>query len=266
MRTYSSKITLVKNSRGVWDLDTIKGCSFGTEENPNGCYDSCYAVRLSKRSGVDFSIPVKRYFSNRGHLKEIINQLKNIDTPFVRIGTDGDPSHDWYHTFSIIKKIKQACNNIVIVTKHWNPIPNNFAKNLSGIYVNTSISALDSPAQIKHRLAEYEHLKPFCYSILRVNTCKFNVNNSIGKAFNDMQLKLLDNVNVLDTILRFPTNHNLVESGVVIIDKTKYLKSEVYASVLNDKTYFGTCDKCPELCGIGMFERTEIKKQQLKLF
>ena len=44
MRTYSDKITLVKNSRGVWDLDTIKGCRYGTETNPNGCYDSCYAV------------------------------------------------------------------------------------------------------------------------------------------------------------------------------------------------------------------------------
>ena len=186
--------------------------------------------------------------------------------PFVRVGTEGDPSEDWYHTLDIIEKIRSACNNIVIVTKHWNPIPNNLAKNLNGIYVNTSISALDSPAQIKHRLAEYEHLKSFCHSILRVNTCKFNLLNSFGKAFNDMQLKLLDNENVLDTILRFSKDHNLVKSGIVIIDKTKYLKSEVYASVLNDKTYFGTCDKCPELCGIGMFERTEIKKQQLKLF
>ena len=266
MRIYSDKIALVKNSRGVWDLDTIKGCYYGTVENPNGCYDSCYAVRLAKRSGVNFSIPVKRHFTNRSHLKEIVNQLKNIDMPFVRIGTDGDPSHYWNHTFDIIKKIRPACNNIVIITKHWNPIPNNFAKNLNGIYVNTSISALDSPAQIKYRLAEYEHLKSFCYSILRVNTCKFNINNPIGKAFNDMQLKLLDNENVLDTILRFSKNHNLVKSSVVIIDKTKYLKSEVYASVNDNDTYFGACDKCPELCGVGMFKRYENYKLQLKLF
>ena len=36
MRTYSEKITLIKNSRGVWDLDTIKGCRYGTETSPNG--------------------------------------------------------------------------------------------------------------------------------------------------------------------------------------------------------------------------------------
>ena len=266
MRTYSDKITLVKNSRGVWDLDTIKGCRYGTETKPNGCYDSCYAVRFAKRAGIDFSKSVKRYFKNRTHVKEIINQLKNIDMPFVRIGTDGDPSEDWCHTLDIIEKIRLACNNIVIVTKHWNPIPNNLAKYFKGFYINTSISALDSRLQIKHRLAEYEHLKSFCYSILRVNTCKFNLLNSFGNTFNDMQLKLLCNKNVLDTILRFSKDHNLVKSGIVIIDKTKFLKSEVYASVYNNDTYFGTCDKCPELCGVGMFKQIEIHKQQLKLF
>ena len=83
--------------------------------------------------------------------------------------------------------------------------------------------------------------------------CKFNLGNTIGKILNDTQLKLLDNENVLDTILRFSKGHGLVESRIVIIDKTKYLKSEVYASVFNNNTYFGTCDKCSELCGIGMF-------------
>jgi len=253
MRTYSDKITLVKNSRGVWDLDTIKGCRYGTETSPNGCYDSCYAVRLAKRSGIDFTKPVKRYFANDSHTKKIINQLRNIDIPFVRIGTSGDPSDDWYHTFDIIEKIRPANQNIVIITKQWNPIPYEFESDLSGIYMNTSISALDSKWQIQHRLDEYERLKPYCYSILRVNTCKFNHSNVTGKILNDVQLKLLNNENVLDTILRFKKDHNLVTSGIVIIDKTKYLRSEVYASVFNNNTYFGTCDKCQELCGIGMF-------------
>ena len=212
MRTYSDKITLVKNSRGVWDMDTIKGCRYGTETSEKGCYDSCYAVRLAKRSGINFSKSVKRYFTNDTHVNKTINQLKDLDMPFVRIGTNGDPSEDWYHTFDIINKIKPANQNIVIITKHWNPIHYSLLDDLKGIYVNTSISALDSKWQIQHRLDEYERLKPFCYSILRVNTCKFNLNDPIGKIFNHMQSKLLDNENVLDNILRFCKDHDLVKS------------------------------------------------------
>lgn len=252
MRSYSDKITLVKNSRGVWDLDTIKGCRYGSSNDGYGCYGSCYAVRLAKRSDIDFTKPIKRYFKNESHLKNIIKQLNEIDLPFVRIGTMGDPSEDWWHTMDIIEKIKPAGIKIVIITKHWNPVPNNLAKLLNGIYVNTSISALDSRSQIKYRLAEYEHLKSFCHSILRVNTCEFNLNNETGKFLNDVQLRLLGNENILDTILRFPQNHSLVKSGIILIEKKKYLKSKAYASINNKNTYFGNCDNCPEMCGINL--------------
>jgi len=41
----NDKITLTKNSRGVYDLDSTKGCYCGTKQNPNGCYGDCYAAK-----------------------------------------------------------------------------------------------------------------------------------------------------------------------------------------------------------------------------
>ena len=42
MRTYKNIISLSKNGRGIWDLDTIKGCESGLLENDKGCYNDCY--------------------------------------------------------------------------------------------------------------------------------------------------------------------------------------------------------------------------------
>jgi hypothetical protein len=43
MKEYKNIISLSKNERGIWDLDTIKGCKSGLLENPKGCYSDCYA-------------------------------------------------------------------------------------------------------------------------------------------------------------------------------------------------------------------------------
>ena len=43
MKKYKPVITLTKNKRGIWDLDTVKGCKSGIDNNPNGCYGDCYA-------------------------------------------------------------------------------------------------------------------------------------------------------------------------------------------------------------------------------
>ena len=55
MRLYKNIISLSKNERGIWDLDTIKGCESGMLENPKGCYNDCYAFKTANRYGIDFN-------------------------------------------------------------------------------------------------------------------------------------------------------------------------------------------------------------------
>jgi len=253
MKTYLDKITLVKNSRGVWSLDPIMGCASGTTHTNGGCYESCYAARFAKRCGIDFSVSVKRHFKNAGHLQKIRNELSDLDMPFVRLGTNGDPSEDWNHTIDVCEKIKSTGVKIVIITKHWQSVPYLLLEKLKGICINTSISALDNDDLIEHRLHEYHRLKLYCNSVLRVNTCKFNLQTKEGKVLDNIQRTLLRNEFVLDNILRLPLSHKLVKSGIVLVDRTKFLKSKVYASVNDDKTYFGNCENCPDMCGINLF-------------
>ncbi|MGI9139469.1 MAG: hypothetical protein ACR2IM_10560 [Sediminibacterium sp.] len=252
MKNYNNIITLNKNDRGIWDLDVSKGCSSGCMIDKNGCYGDCYAAKSAKIYGYDFSKTIYRDFINIKHQRQIISKINSIDMSFIRIGVAGDPSENWEHTFSILRKIKKCNKEIVIITKHWNTISDELLIELNSfnICINTSISALDNEAQRNKCLFEYKRLKTFCKSILRIVSCDFNADNEIGKRLLLIQEQLFKNENVIDTVFRVSKNNNLVIDGVINIKKVKFLGGKSLVSKYNKKTYFGKCDKCVEQCGV----------------
>lgn len=255
MKKYSNKIALYKNKRGVWDLDPVKGCKYGMANNKNGCYGSCYAYRLANIYECDFSHSVIRGFKNKYHLKDIISEIKAIDTDFIRMGVTGDPSECWEHTINICEKVKSAGKQIVIITKHWEGLPYRLYEKVKelNLIINTSISALDG-VFINHRLNEYNKLKKICKSVLRVVSCDFNTNNPDGLVYNNIQDQLFDNENVIDNILRVDKNHPLVRSGTINIEKYNFLSNESFISRKNKNTYIGYCENCPDMCGVSLFK------------
>ena len=117
------------------------------------------------------------------------------------------------------------------------------------MFVNTSISALDSNEQIEYRLYQYNRLKTYCNSVLRVNTADF-----IDERLKKRQTELINNEQVIDNILRIPKNHHLVINKIVNVEKHEFLNGKVWASKFNKNTYFGHCDDCLEKCGLTMFK------------
>lgn len=264
MKTYKSTISLSKNERGIWDLDTIKGCESGLKENVNGCYNDCYAYKTAKRYGIDFSKSVLRDFQNAQHLKSVIKQIEKIDMPFIRIGCSGDPSENWQHTINIIKKLRDnsqltlfdisSKKQIVIITRHWKQLTDKQLNEISkyNICINTSVSALDNKTMINNSITEYERLKPYCKSILRVVTCDFNLNNKIGKEMHKKQLELLKNENVIDTVFRPSTKNKYVIDEIINVKKMSFMKTKALVSKYNKKTFLGKCSSCLEMCGLNV--------------
>ena len=242
MNKYLNKIELVKNYRGCWELDPFKGCVYAKLNNNKGCYEICYATKLAKTRGYDFGEVIKREFISEKHFDDISKKLKKI--PFVRMGVMCDPSHNWEHTLNIVERIKPFQKNIVIVTKHQNILTDKQLLRLKGTIVNTSISALDNEKQIDIRLNQYNKLKNYCKSVLRVNTADFN-----NQKLKEIQNNLLNNENVIDNILRFPKEHKLVKEGIINVKKYIFLDTNVYASKHDENTFFSYCDKCPDMCG-----------------
>lgn len=263
MKQFKDIITLNKNSRGCYILDTVKGCSGCNESRPHGCYGDCYANNIAARYAIDFQHPVSRVFDtddkqlmffdfkDEHHLSKIIRDIKNIKMPFVRIGEMGDPSEDWNHTINVCGAISMAGKPIVIITKHWKTMPDLLLEQirLIDLCINTSISAMDTDYEISHRLEQYERLKPYCNSVLRIVSCDFNTDTQEGARMASIQRKLFKNENTLDTIFRPGKNNKMVLDGIIKVGKARFMRSEVQASIYNDNPYLGMCDECPDMCG-----------------
>lgn len=129
-----------------------------------------------------------------------------------------------------------------------------------GVIFNTSISALDSNELLQNRLSQYHRIKKYCKSILRVNTCNFNLQYSLfdfesyktGIELNVIQDKLLMNEYILETVLRINPKNNYVMSGLINIKRIKFLGKKCYASIRDNHTYIGECAKCPDMCGLSV--------------
>lgn len=254
MRQYSNKITLNKNSRGVYCLDTTIGCASGMQNHKGGCYGDCYAAKAAKIHGYDFSKTVLKHFQDRFHERRIVNQICRIKLDFVRIGASGDPSENWEHTINVIKVIQRANKEIVIITRHWTVLTDEQLRYLSTINVcfNTSVSALDKPELIKHSVEQYNRIKPYCRSFLRIISCDFNLQNETGFRLAEVQRQLFRNDDTIDTVLRVQKNNPYVTSGIVKIKEAVFLGKKSYVSKMNPKTYFGKCSTCKEMCGVSV--------------
>jgi hypothetical protein len=262
MKTYKSIISLSKNGRGIWDLDTIKGCESGLLENPKGCYNDCYSLKTAKRYGIDFSKSIERSFLNEAHRLQIIRQIEKIDMDFIRIGCTGDPSENWEHTLNIIKQIREnsqlslfdisSKKQIVIITRHWKQLTDLQLNEIKkyNICINTSVSALDNKYLIDNSLKEYNRLKPYCKSILRVITCDFNKENNTGLQMSKIQNELLKNENIIDTVFRPSSKNEFVLNGIINVKKMAFMKSKALVSKFNKKAFLGKCENCLEMCGL----------------
>lgn len=270
MKEYSNIITLTKNSRGIYSLDPSIGCSSGMANEVNGCFNDCYAAKSAKLYGYDFSKTIYRNFIDNKHRLKIINQINKVKLDFIRMGTSGDPSENWEHTIKILKAIDNCNKEIVIITKHWTNLTENQLDYLSSINVciNTSVSALDKIHIINNGLSQYNILKKYCKSVLRIVSADFNLNNEHGYNLNEIQKDLFKNTNTLDTVLRLNKNNQLIKNNIINTSKSKFLGKNAIISKYKKSTYFDKCSTCHEMCGINIISQPNKKTlaKQLKLF
>jgi cytochrome c553 len=254
MRAYSPHITLTKNSRGIYSLDTVMGCASGMANEPGGCYGDCYAANASRRYGYDFSTNVLRSFESEAHRRSLVNRINRIPLDFVRIGSSGDPSEDWKHTVGILKGIEKCNKQIVIITRHWHTLTDEQLAYFGtiNVVVNTSVSALDKAHVRHHCVEQHNRMKAHCKAILRVVSCDFNMEHSEGHRMARVQADLFRNDATLDTVFRPNKRNPLVSDGVVKVERAKFMDGLSLVSRANRSTYLGKCGTCHEMCGLNV--------------
>ena len=99
---------------------------------------------------------------------------------------------------------------------------------------------------------EYNRLKPYCKSILRIVSCYFNEDNEIGKHKAEIQRKLFKNESVIDTVFRPSSKNKFVTDKIINVKKMAFMKSKTLVSKFNKKAYLGKCNSCLEMCGLNV--------------
>src|SRR5262245_16413957 len=253
-RLFAPWLSVAVNRKGVLDVDTVKGCTYGMAARPEGgCYGLCYANKLASLYGYDFSQAVSRRPAMQDR-DAILGAVLQHPAPWFRIGTMGDPCHDWPLTAEVCKWLGNY-KIPVIITKHWRPIPDDLLPDFRGVdtVFNTSVSAFDTEAQRNYRLAQHERLKTAgIVSALRIVSAQFG-DTPWGKERRIIQERLFALTGAhIDNPLRIPATDPRVVNGDILVERHPDLGGGSTVSIANPTVYLGHCNACPDQCGVNM--------------
>lgn len=249
---YRPFVTASANGKGVLDVDTVKGCELGMQAYPDGgCYGECYAQKTAHRFGRDFTHSVSRRLSKASRT-DLFIAVKNHPAAWYRVGTAGDPCHDWNNTIEVLQFLQTTGKTPVIITKHWLSATDEQLEKLSRLsaVINTSVSGLDTDGEINHRVEQMGRIKyAGIKSICRVVTCNFGL-TQWGKEHKEKQDYLLSFGFVIDNPLRASKSNKYVERGdILLTKKTESVGGGKYVSLHCNSVYLGNCGGCPDQCG-----------------
>jgi hypothetical protein len=272
LKGYQPVLTAEVNRKGVLDIDVVKGCPSGiVAHGPDGCYGACYAAKIARFRGLDFSRSVVRKVWSKGQARSIEQAVKSSEFGFFRIGTMGDPSLAWGETVRVVRWLAPHAIP-VIVTKHWRVATDDQLHSLvkCGAIINTSISALDRGRHLWHRIGQLKRYKGMGgTSVARIVSCDFNTDDPVGNELAKLQMKLFSLRPLIDNPLRVSPEHELVRSGVIRVRRVKDLQAITTVSVpVGSQTYLGHCSGCDDLCGAGLLAQPDIRppNPQMQLF
>jgi hypothetical protein len=251
------------------DVDTVKGCTLGMRAYPDGgCYGECYARKIAARRGFDFAVSVSRRFCDREDMATIRRMLNEHAATWYRVGTHGDPCHDWDNTIRVCKSLWPCGKSPVIVTKHWISLADEQIEHMLKLKLravfNTSVSGMDTDAEIAQRVGQMERLRDFgIRSILRVVTCKYGASEwaRARKERQDYRLSFRD---VIDNPLRAPHSNARVLSGDIILTRhDESIGGGKFVSLHCSSAYLGNCATCPDQCGV--IESSETNEEEASM-
>lgn len=253
-KRYSNVITVSKNRKGVIDIDTVKGCTSGMRAYPNGgCYGECYAYKNAVQYNFDFTVSVSRQFMGREHKGTLIKLMITYPVGWYRIGTAGDPCHDWKHTVAICNALWHIHKVPVIITKHWEILEDWQIEKLRHLkaVINTSVSGMDTDGELKHRMGQRERLRSMgIKSVLRIVTCKFGT-SEWARTCQEKQEYLLSCLPIIDNPLRARiSNPRVINGDIIITRRDESVGGGKYVSLNCPTAYLGTCGDCPDQCGV----------------
>jgi len=266
---YKTVLTVNENKKGVLDVDTVKGCSAGMKAYPDGgCYGECYACKTARLYNKDFTTSISRKFMGREHLNTVTRLMNNFQVSWYRIGVFGDPSHDWQNTVTVCNALRHTRKIPVIVTKHWFVLSDEQLERLRTLkaVIHTSTSGLDTDIETEHRTSQIKRINDAgIKSVNRIVTCLFGRSQWARKC-KEKQDYLLSFDNVINNPLRATkSNHHVMNGDIILIRKSGSIGGGKMVSLHKHGIFLGSCDKCPDQCGVCSDAITGENKKELMM-
>ena len=254
LRRYGPFLTVSENRKGVLDVDTVKGCTLGMRAYPQGgCYGECYAARTARQYGIAFAVSVSRQFCDILHRSTLVKLMLTFSATWYRVGTFGDPCHDWTHTIAVLRELRWTGKTPVIITKHWVTLTDKQIGDLRWLraVVNTSTSGLDTDAEIAHRSGQLQRLREAgVRSVCRVVTCNYGT-SGWARTRKEKQDYLLSLEPVIDNPLRpRRSNPHVINGDIRVTSHAEAIGGGKLLSLHHPSVYLGKCRACPDQCGV----------------
>jgi hypothetical protein len=183
---------------------------------------------------------------------------------WYRIGTAGDPCHDWDHTVAIVNALWHVHKVPVIITKHWMLMEDWHIAKLRrlGAVVNTSVNGMDTDGELRHRIGQLERLRSAgIKSVCRVVTCNYGA-SAWARACREKQDWLLSLEPVIDNPLRArKLNSRVLNGDIIITRKNESVGGGKFVSLNSPTAYLGTCRACPDQCGVDPAAISNMEKE-----
>jgi hypothetical protein len=253
-RLYQPFLTVDVNRKGVLDIDTVKGCTSGMAAYPDGgCYGECYAKKIADRNGIDFTRSVTRRFHTPWQRSTLCKLMAESGANWYRVGTMGDPCHDWDNTNAVLKMLWPMKMTPVIVSKFWiSPTDDQLVRlGKNGAVLNISVSGMDTEGELAHRLSERARAQELgIYTVLRVVTARYGA-SEWARTCAEKQDYLLSLAPIIDNPLRARyTNERVLSGDIILTKRGDSIGGGKAVSLYRDSAYLGRCANCPDQCGV----------------
>jgi hypothetical protein len=128
--------------------------------------------------------------------------------------------------------------------------------------VNTSVSGMDTDAELRHRLAQADRLRRAdVKSVLRIVTCHYGT-SAWARTCREKQDYLLSLSPVIDNPLRArKSNPRAVAGDILLTRMPGAVEGGKMVSVNSPSAYLGTCRHCPDQCGVDPMDISNMEKE-----
>ncbi|APD49709.1 hypothetical protein [Francisella hispaniensis] len=234
LKPYSSTKIRAGIAGGLPFNSLVSDVSMGCLPKSSACYGMCFAAKSSWQKGFDFGKKITNIIDEDLLKKDLLRLPKN--QKYLRCGWNSDPSWNWLLSYKIANILRKNDLLTIFITKAFTKVPDILLKYiaLTKAEMRVSLSALDTNAQLEHRLKFIERYRELGGIIIPILlTASFKEDELITRQNNIVEWLVQNDFPAAENSLRFPKDSFMLK----FIDHSKVKTMSDESSLWSGRLY-----------------------------